>query len=148
MTFEAAVRFALDAHGDQEYGEGIPYSYHLHAVDQNFIKRNGYEFNDTARMVVWLHDVVEDTEVTLEQIEEAFGPRIAHTVDCLTKRWGETYAVYLTRVNSDDLATEVKFCDASANMMQNIREGNYKRAQKYLDVLKNLRFIPCGGYKW
>ena len=150
MNFETAVRFALDRHEGQEYGKktGIPYSYHLHEVDQIFIKRNGYGFNDTARMVVWLHDVVEDTTTTLEEIAELFGARIAHSVDCLTKRKGEAYEVYLVRVNSDDTACEVKFCDSSMNMMQSIKEGNFERALKYLNVLKTLRFIPAGGYKW
>ncbi|WPJ20505.1 GTP pyrophosphokinase [Pseudomonas phage vB_PF_Y1-MI] len=148
--FDTAVRFALKRHEGQEYGKGtgIPYGYHLHEVDQIFIKRNGFGFNDTARIVVWLHDVVEDTDTTLEEIAELFGPRIAHSVDCLTKRKGEAYEVYLVRVNSDDTACEVKFCDSSMNMMQSIKEGNFERALKYLGVLKTLRFIPAGGYKW
>lgn len=148
--FDTAVHFALGRHEGQEYGKntGIPYSYHLHEVDQIFIKRNGFGFNDTARMVVWLHDVVEDTATTLEEIEDMFGPRIAHSVDCLTKRKGEAYEVYLVRVNSDDTACEVKFCDSSMNMMQSIKEGNFERALKYLKVLETLRFIPAGSYKW
>lgn len=148
--FDEAVRFALKRHEGQHYGEGsgIPYSYHLSMVDQNFIKRNGFSFNDTARIVVWLHDIVEDTDTTLEEIEDMFGPRIAHSVDCLTKRKGEAYEVYLVRVNSDDTACEVKFCDAAMNMMQNIKEGNFERALKYLKVLETLRFIPAGEFKW
>lgn len=148
--FDSAIDFAMVKHREQEYGKGsgIPYVYHLHEVDRIFTKRNGYSFNDTARIVVWLHDIVEDTETTLEEIEELFGPRIAHTVDCLTKRKGEAYEVYLVRVNSDDTACEVKFCDASMNMMQSIKEGNFERALKYLKVLETLRFIPAGEYKW
>lgn len=150
MTLEAAVQFALDRHEGQEYGKGtgIPYSYHLSMVDRNFTHRNGYGFNDTARIAVWLHDVVEDTETTLEEIETIFGPRIAHTIDCLTKRQGEDYDAYLVRVNSDHLATEIKFCDSTANMMESARVGQWKRAQKYLGVLEKLNFIPKGGYKW
>jgi (p)ppGpp synthase/HD superfamily hydrolase len=150
MTLDKAVNFALERHGDQEYGKnsGIPYSYHLAMVDNNFTRRNGYGFNDTARLAVWLHDVVEDTETTLEEVAELFGSRIAHSVDCLTKRAGESYDDYLIRVNSDDLACEIKFCDSSANMMQSISEGNFERAMKYLRVLEKLRFTPKGGYKW
>lgn len=150
MTLDKAVNFALERHEGQEYGKGsgIPYSYHLIMVDNNFTKRNGYGFNDTARMAVWLHDVVEDTVTTVGEIRILFGDRIADAVDCLTKRPGESYDDYIVRVNSNDLACEVKFCDSSANMMQSINEGNFERAMKYLNVLKALRFIPKGGYKW
>lgn len=151
MTLDKAVEFALERHADQEYGgtgSGIPYSYHLAMVDNNFTQRNGYGFNDTARMAVWLHDVVEDTVTTVGEIRILFGDRIADAVDCLTKRPGESYDDYLVRVNSNDLACEVKFCDSSANMMQSVKEGNYERAMKYLNVLKNLRFMGKGEYKW
>lgn len=150
-TLDKAVKFALERHGDQEYGgqgSGIPYVYHLAMVDKNFTQRNGYGFNDTARRAVWLHDVVEDTDTSVQEISILFGRRVGHAVDCLTKRKGESYDDYLVRVNSDDLACEIKFCDASANMMQGISEGNYERAMKYLKVLEKLRFIPKGGYKW
>lgn len=68
-----------------------------------------------AVVVAWLHDIVEDTEVTLAELAERFSPRIVDAVDAVTKRAGEPKADYYRRVAADPLALEVKRADIADN---------------------------------
>ena len=66
---DRARAFAVAAHGDQRYGSD-PYVVHLSAVRQ-VLEDFGYD-GDFA-LAAWLHDTVEDTEVTVVQLEREFG---------------------------------------------------------------------------
>jgi len=64
-----------------------------------------------------LHDVVEDTPVTLDQLGSAgFPAHLLHTLDCLTHRDGETYTAYIERVAGDATAVRVKLADLGDNL--------------------------------
>ena len=70
-----------------------------------------------AQMVAVLHDVVEDTSVTLDDLREQGIPGIVvAAVDAITKRPEEKYESYLSRVRVNDLALAVKFEDIKHNM--------------------------------
>lgn len=79
--------------------------------------------SSSARIVAWLHDVVEDTPVTLDEVEALFGPEIRAAVDALTirrPRRGEPgakegLAEYLARVKVNPIALEVKRADIADN---------------------------------
>ena len=72
--------------------------------------------NASERIVGLLHDVIEDTEVALQDLREAgFPQEILDAVDCLTKREGETKVDYLTRVKGNELARVVKLYDIEDN---------------------------------
>lgn len=70
-----------------------------------------------AQVAALLHDLVEDTAVTLEVVERNFGKEVANTVDLLTARDDEKYDDYLIRlIDGDDLsALRVKYCDGLDN---------------------------------
>lgn len=70
-----------------------------------------------AQVAAWLHDLVEDTPVTLEVVERNFGKAVADTVDLLTTREGEHYDDYLIRLidGGDISALRVKYCDGLDN---------------------------------
>lgn len=70
-----------------------------------------------AQVAAMLHDLVEDTPITLEIIERNFGKAVADTVDLLTTREGEHYDDYLIRlIDGKDLsALRVKYCDGLDN---------------------------------
>ena len=75
---ELAQSIALAAHKGQVDKAGKPYiehPAHVASVVQG----------DAAKAVAWLHDVVEDTEVTAQELEEMFGARVAHYVACETE---------------------------------------------------------------
>jgi (p)ppGpp synthase/HD superfamily hydrolase len=103
-----AFELALAAHAGQTDKAGAPYIAHVVRVTAGVA-------SDKARVVALLHDVVEDTEVTLQAVEARFGPDIAAAVDALTRREGEAPEAYYTRVRASPLAREVKLADIADN---------------------------------
>jgi guanosine-3',5'-bis(diphosphate) 3'-pyrophosphohydrolase len=77
-----AYNFARSAHSEQSRESGEPYIFHPLAVAQILIELN-LDIETIAAAL--LHDVVEDTNVTLAQISEQFGEKISSLVDGVTK---------------------------------------------------------------
>ncbi|MEW2358535.1 HD domain-containing protein [Spirillospora sp. NPDC029432] len=77
---EAAVRW----HGDQTRPTGVPYVEHLLEALEALVRGAG-ETRTEVLSAVLLHDVVEDTDATVGEVEEAFGPVVAELVDWVTK---------------------------------------------------------------
>ncbi|MEM1220480.1 MAG: HD domain-containing protein, partial [Bacteroidota bacterium] len=78
-----AYEIAVQAHSSQRRKSGEPYI--LHPIEVARICSEEIGLGPTAVVSALLHDVVEDTDVTLEDIREKFGERIARIVDGLTK---------------------------------------------------------------
>jgi (p)ppGpp synthase/HD superfamily hydrolase len=79
LDFERALRLAAVGHRNQvRKGSGVPYIEHPLAVAM-ILDRSG--FDDETLIAGLLHDLVEDTDVSLEQIREQFGDRVAEIVD-------------------------------------------------------------------
>lgn len=78
-----AFEISLDAHKDMRRKSGEPYVLHPLAVARIVVEEIG--LGVTSSICALLHDVVEDTEVTLEDIEHEFGPIFAKLIDGLTK---------------------------------------------------------------
>jgi guanosine-3',5'-bis(diphosphate) 3'-pyrophosphohydrolase len=76
-----AKRFAVEAHADQSYGEE-PYAVHLEAVVS--IVQQAAPDDALAEAVAWLHDVVEDTPVTVDALTKSFGAEVALAVASLS----------------------------------------------------------------
>src|SRR5690348_14451397 len=75
------------------------------------------QVDETAQMVAVLHDVLEDTAVTLADLRAAgFNAEICEAVDCLTRRPDETYEAMIVRVAANPLARRVKLADLEDNM--------------------------------
>jgi (p)ppGpp synthase/HD superfamily hydrolase len=98
-----------------------------------------------AEMIVGvLHDVVEDTPVTLEFLAQHFPPAIIEAMDALTRRDDETYKGYINRVaESSPLAIRVKLNDIRDNMspfrMRPLDEGEaIGMFKRYIPSLKQL----------
>ena len=89
-----------------------------------------------------LHDVVEDTDVTLDDLSKVFDQEIVEAVDCITHRKGVDYETYLARVKNNQIAKAVKVQDAMNNlditMIKNPTEKDYKRLEKYTKALEYL----------
>lgn len=128
-TIEDAVSIAARAHTGQKDKAGAPYL--LHPL--RMMMRMDTE---AAMMAAVLHDVVEDTEWTLERLREAgFSEEVLEAVDCLTHREGESYEKFVERVLTNPLARQVKIADLEDNM--NVRRINQlgpkelERLEKY-----------------
>lgn len=80
---DKAFRMAFDAHKDMRRRSGEPYILHPLSVARIVSEDIGLGVKSIISSL--LHDVVEDTEITLEEIEHAFGPKIAYIIDGLTK---------------------------------------------------------------
>ncbi|MDO3380524.1 HD domain-containing protein [Geoalkalibacter halelectricus] len=128
-----ARAFAIAAHGSQRYGEH-PYAVHLDAVAELLAP-----FGKDAVRVGYLHDVVEDTEIALDQVRAEFGDVVAHCVALLTDESGEdrkerkakTYAK-LARVGPElALALTVKAADRLANVRACIADGKVELLAVY-----------------
>ncbi|MEQ1734085.1 MAG: RelA/SpoT family protein [Bacteroidia bacterium] len=78
-----AFELAVDAHKEMRRKSGEPYIYHPIAVAQICVEEIG--LGPTAVICGLLHDTVEDTEVTLNDIERGFGTKVARIIDGLTK---------------------------------------------------------------
>ena len=113
-----ARAFALAAHGDQKYGDH-PYAFHLDAVVA-ILGRYG----EDAQVIGYLHDVVEDTAVTLDHVRGRFGDRVANCVALVTDEPGPNRRARKTRTNAKlarvdreyELALVVKAADRLANV--------------------------------
>lgn len=106
----AADRVAAAAHDGQLDKAGHPYIEHPRRVAAR-VAHLGVE----VVMVALLHDVVEDTQVTLDVLAATFPPQVVAAVDTITKRAGEPRDDYYARVAANPIATVVKRADIDDN---------------------------------
>ena len=118
-----AYEMAVDAHSKQRRKSGEPYI--LHPIEVARICAEEIGLGPTAVVCALLHDVVEDTEVTLDEIEQKFGERIARIVDGLTKLDGsynkdtnqaENFKKVLSTLVDDVRVVLIKMADRLHNM--------------------------------
>ena len=107
-TIGRAFEIALKAHQGQTDKAGMAYIGHVARVAAGVAK-------DQEIIVALLHDVIEDCEVSLADLEEDFPPEIVAAVNAITKRDGEDPDDYYTRVKANSLATQVKLSDLGDN---------------------------------
>ncbi|MCC6551804.1 MAG: bifunctional (p)ppGpp synthetase/guanosine-3',5'-bis(diphosphate) 3'-pyrophosphohydrolase [Polyangiaceae bacterium] len=127
--FEQARALGVAAHGAQRYGDE-PYEVHLRAV-VGVLVRFGASLDDgaTAPLLVgaWLHDSIEDTSLTRDEIERRLGPEIAELVWRVTDEPAATrkerkLATY-PKIRGSEAAILLKLADRIANVEAS-RAGN------------------------
>lgn len=74
------------------------------------------EESDDVFIAALLHDTVENTTRTIEEIREKFGEKVASLVDSLTRRNGETYMQFIHRCAADPIARIIKLADIEDNI--------------------------------
>jgi (p)ppGpp synthase/HD superfamily hydrolase len=110
FTLDDAIQVARRAHEGQLDKSGRPYIAHP-------LRVMGMVTGTHQRMTAVLHDVVEDTDVTLEDLAAAGCPdEVLTAVAAISKRPGEPQSDYLTRVLADPIALVVKRADIADNM--------------------------------
>lgn len=116
--FDEARRFAILYHGDQKYGGEFPYAIHLQAVESVLLRFNLDD--EELRMMAWLHDVLEDTPATYEEVLARFGGRIADCVSRITLPKGGNrawrYEQQYPQINASLDAVTIKVADRIANI--------------------------------
>ena len=131
----AARALATKAHEGQTDKAGLPYITHPERVVSRLT-------TPEAQVVGWLHDTVEDTPITLQDIEAAFGPETAAAVDAISRRDGESWSDYLDRVTANPMARQVKISDlidnSNLSRIPHITLKDVERQKKYNKALKKL----------
>lgn len=132
-----ALEIAFDAHKDQVDKAGLPYIYHP------FYLATQMETEDSI-IVALLHDVVEDSHYTFEEIENyGFSPSIISTLRLLTHEDSEDYITYIHRVKENELARIVKLADLNHNSdesrLSHIDDKVRERLNRYAESIKILK---------
>ncbi len=119
-----AFNTSLEAHKEMRRRSGEPYIYHPLAVAQIVVEEIG--LGTTGIVSALLHDVVEDTDTTIEQIDKLFGPKVAKIIDGLTKISGkfeygssqqaENFRKMLLTLSDDVRVILIKLADRLHNM--------------------------------
>lgn len=113
-SLEHAILLATQAHAGQVDKAGQPYILHPLRV----MLAVGTEQGDVPQIVAVLHDVLEDTTVTLAglQVTGHFNEVVLTALDAITRRHKESYAAYIDRVRDNRVARLVKLRDLEDNL--------------------------------
>lgn len=132
-----ALQMAYSAHNDQIDKGGLPYIQHPIRVALNC-------HTDDEKIVALLHDVVEDTDITMQDLQQAgFDSHIIDAIIAITKNEDEDYMQFIKRLSKNNLALSVKINDLKDNM--DIRRLNgkphwkmevYQTALSYLESIR------------
>ena len=131
-----ALKLCFEAHKDQVDKSGLPYVHHpFHLAEQ-------METEDTV-IVALLHDVVEDTEYTLDDIRAmGFPEQVIEALSYMTHDDSVPYMDYVAKIKENPIATTVKLADLRHNSdltrLDVIDEKALGRVEKYGRAIKLL----------
>lgn len=137
-SVEKACSIAREKHKGQYYGNQDYFDYHVLGVVKKVesmckIMHIGNSSLSYYKLIIiaYLHDIVEDTNYSLQEIGEEFGYDIEDCIRIITKAKDEDYLKYLERVRVNHYTNLVKQCDVSFNLSETIEvlktEPNHKR---------------------
>ncbi len=130
-----AIKIAKKAHGIQIDKCGMPYWLHPYRVGVSV-----REYGDDYVAAAFLHDVVEDTDLTFDDLRrEGMPEHVIRTVDALTRRKGESYNKFIKRSLKDSMAKIIKAADIRDNLRHDravLKKGHRRMYEKSLKVLE------------
>ncbi|MEZ4827005.1 MAG: RelA/SpoT family protein [Bacteroidia bacterium] len=147
-TIRLAFEYARDAHEGVRRKSGEPYILHPLAVAKIVVSEMGLE-DTTAVVCALLHDVVEDTEIELEDIRREFGNKAMEIIDGLTKMSGsvlidemnssqaETFRKVLLTISNDIRVILIKLADR----LHNMRTMGSMRQESMLKITSETLYI-------
>lgn len=140
-----AFQIAVDAHKHMRRKSGEPYIYHPIAVAQIVVQEMG--LGATSIICALLHDVVEDTELTLEDMEKFFGDSVSKIIDGLTKISGvfdntqsiqaENFRKIVLTLSEDIRVILIKIADR----LHNMRTLDHMARDKQLKIASETLFL-------
>ena len=131
-----ALKLCFEAHKEQVDKSGMPYVFHpFHLAEQMT--------DEATTVVALLHDVVEDTATTFEDLEkQGFSDEIINALKLLTHDKSLPYMDYIAEIKKKNIATKVKLADLRHNSdltrLDVIDEKALKRKEKYEKAIKLL----------
>ena len=143
MNIDKARKFAIEKHGNQKYGDH-PYVYHLDSV-LSVLKEFGIDDNEILISAI-LHDTLEDTDTTDQEISSFFGESVLNIVRCVTNESGknrkERIKKTYEKIKNNYKATILKIADRISNARES-KKNSSKLFEMYLreypDFRQNLK---------
>jgi (p)ppGpp synthase/HD superfamily hydrolase len=134
---DKALGLAVQVHSGHVDRAGRPYLLHVLEV----VSRCREDLD--ASIVAALHDVVEDSSLTLRDLrEQGFSSRVVEGVDALTRREGEAYEDSIERAAANPLARRVKLADLESNLdvrrLSQVAASDAGRLERYRKAWKRL----------
>lgn len=130
-NLEHAIALAVKAHSGQTDKAGQAYI--LHPLRVMFTVEG-----ETTRIVAIMHDVVEDTDYTFDDLREmGYSEDIIEALDCITRRDDETYERFIERSMPNPIARQVKIADLEDNM--DVRRMGTPISQNDMERLERYR---------
>lgn len=133
---ELGLEWALKAYGGKIDKGGKPYILHP-------LRLMARLDDPTSQLVALLHDVIEDSPITADELREAgFPESVVAAVVVLTRRKGESYEAFIDRVRVSPLARKVKLLDIEDNLnllrLSAVSDKDLQRVAKYHRAWKRL----------
>ncbi len=128
-----ALALCFEAHKEQLDKSGLPYVFHpFHLAEQ-------METEETV-IVALLHDVIEDTDYTVNDLMEmGFGKSVTDAISLMTHADGVNYMTYVAAIKENPIARTVKLADLRHNSditrLDTVDEKALKRRNKYLEAI-------------
>ena len=134
-----AIKLMYEKHKDQVDKAGMPYVLHPLHVAENMN-------DEVSTTVALLHDIVEDTDMTFEQLSNlGFSQEVIDALKCLTHEDNVEYFDYIKKIGENHIATLVKIADLEHNSdlsrLDKVSEWDLLRVQKYSKCLGYLREV-------
>lgn len=164
MEFNDYIGFIKEKHKGQKRIQGTPY--YLHPLEvSNILDKKG--FSKEYQIVGLFHDLLEDTDVTYEDILKITNTEIAEAVKLVTKEKGYVMSEYIQRIMENDIARMVKLADRIHNLSEThlapakFQERYIKETEEWFmelaartvfeedikKILDNLKHCPLCGIK-
>ena len=131
-----ALKLCFESHKEQVDKSGMPYVFHpFHLAEQMT--------DESTTVVALLHDVVEDTDITFDDLEkQGFSDEIMDALKLLTHDKNIPYMDYVAEIKKNTIATKVKLADLKHNSdltrLSVVDEKALKRKEKYEKAIKFL----------
>ena len=131
-----ALLISFNAHKNQVDKSGIPYVYHPYHLAEHMD-------DEYTICVALLHDVIEDTDITLEElISQGFPSEITDALALLTHDDSVPYLDYVRKIKENSIAAKVKLADLRHNSdntrLERVMAKDLERNEKYIDAIKIL----------
>jgi (p)ppGpp synthase/HD superfamily hydrolase len=130
-----ALKISFNAHKDQTDKSGMPYVYHpFHLAEQMD--------DEYSTCVALLHDVVEDTDMTLDELSEIFPKEVTDAIAMMTHNDSVPYLDYVREIKNNPIAAKVKLADLKHNSdltrLDVINNKALERVEKYKKAISIL----------
>lgn len=131
-----AMKLCFEAHKQQVDKTGIPYVFHpIHLAEQMD--------DEYSVIVALLHDVVEDTDITIEELAKVFPQEVCEAISLMTHHPAVDYFEYVKAIKENPIARKVKLADLEHNSdlsrLDIVTERDVLRKNKYSQAIEILK---------